>query len=223
MKKLWSRNAAFTLLELLAVMAIMVLLMSMSVGAYYGFVRGASLKSSVLSVKTTLQMAKQYAVTHRCRTVVLFWQDSTNSHYVVCAQEGTQQGISGTKLVSNDANWPALTDQEIYNLSTGKRGLVKAGNVATELYSTNLSGVYVQWNSGDRYGWAIRSQQHFPEGIGFGDGQPSSAPPSITFNSDGTVPLPDVEIELAEIFEPVGSRASSKIHVAGLTGRVKVE
>jgi len=63
-----SRRAAFTLIELLVVMGIMILIMGIGVTGYFGIRRGAEMRGAVSTVRTTLMLARQQAITKR-RTV----------------------------------------------------------------------------------------------------------------------------------------------------------
>jgi prepilin-type N-terminal cleavage/methylation domain-containing protein len=67
----------FTLLELLVVIAIMVILMTIAVANYGGIRRGAELRGAVMSVRTTLMLARQEAVTKRRNITVEFKRGAT--------------------------------------------------------------------------------------------------------------------------------------------------
>jgi Tfp pilus assembly protein FimT len=64
--------SGFTLLELLVVMGIMILMMSMGITGYLGIRRGAEMRGAVSSVRTTLMLARQQAVTKRQTVTVSF-------------------------------------------------------------------------------------------------------------------------------------------------------
>ena len=215
-------------------MAIMLLLMGMTVGAYYGFMRGAAMQSAITNLKSSLSLARQFAVTRRCKTNVLFWQDGTNSHYVVCMEDGRSISSSGTLRINPPkASWGngGLTGSDIYNLTTQEYGLIYT-NSTYELIATNaahpniLNGM--PWSVGDKYGWAIRSQTHLPEGMVFGNessppyGRPVDAPKRVIFNPDGTAPLDTIVIKVAEKDGLLGSRPVKLITVQGLTGKATV-
>ncbi len=72
------RKQGFTLAELLAVMLIMVILMGMAVGAFYGMGRGARMRGAVSSFNTTLSLSRQYAITRsQPLTIELIESDDT--------------------------------------------------------------------------------------------------------------------------------------------------
>jgi prepilin-type N-terminal cleavage/methylation domain-containing protein len=67
-----SSKNGFTLLELLVVIGIMVLLMSAAVAGYIGIRRGAELRGGVMTLRTTMMLARQDAVTKRRSVIVEF-------------------------------------------------------------------------------------------------------------------------------------------------------
>ncbi len=62
----------FTLLELLVVIGIMVILMSIAAAGYLGIRRGAEIRGGVMTLRTTLMLARQEAVTKRRNVTVEF-------------------------------------------------------------------------------------------------------------------------------------------------------
>jgi prepilin-type N-terminal cleavage/methylation domain-containing protein len=66
------RPRAFTLLELLVVLAIMSTLMVIALPAFTNMGRGGGMRSGVAEVRATLNLARQWAITHRARTYVVF-------------------------------------------------------------------------------------------------------------------------------------------------------
>jgi len=62
----------FTLLELLVVIAIMVILMTIAVASYGSIRRGAEIRGAVMTLRTTLMLARQDAVTKRKNVTVEF-------------------------------------------------------------------------------------------------------------------------------------------------------
>lgn len=70
------RKKGFTLVELLVVMGIMVMLMGISTLGLVGIRRGAELRGGARSVRSTLMLARQYAVTKRQEVQVGFTASS---------------------------------------------------------------------------------------------------------------------------------------------------
>ena len=61
---------AFTLIEMLTVLAIIAFIMGLSIGAFRDFGRGAGMRGSMLHAKSGFNMARQYAITHRIHTTI---------------------------------------------------------------------------------------------------------------------------------------------------------
>ena len=86
--------SAFTLIELLSVMAIMVILLAIALGVSTDWGRSAGMRSSVLGVKSALAMARQWAVTYRVRTTFAYTNTSSceRGYYVVFDTENGNVG-----------------------------------------------------------------------------------------------------------------------------------
>ena len=68
----------FTLIELLTVMALMVLMMGLSMAAFFSFKKDAAMRSSLLQTKAGLGQARQWAVTRRVRTFFRYGNSQTS-------------------------------------------------------------------------------------------------------------------------------------------------
>ena len=230
-------RGAFTLLELLAVMAIMMLLMGITVGSYYGFVQGASIEGAAMSLRGTLMTAREFAMTHRTRTHVFFWQDTTNAHYVAVAEQGSQAGSGGGALLTIDlmfsAPWPSgqFVGNDIYNITRGISGVVLMNSANQLQASNNMSpnAGLMAWNYGDKYGWPISAQVHVPNGVMFCQdgsaanvGKPWNAPGQLTFNADGTSPIFNPSPYVIRLWEVNPPSAAKHVEISSLSGKVKV-
>jgi prepilin-type N-terminal cleavage/methylation domain-containing protein len=65
-------RSGFTLVELLAVMAIMAVLLAIAVATSIDWGRGTGMRASTRSVKTSLAFARQWAMTRGSRTALAF-------------------------------------------------------------------------------------------------------------------------------------------------------
>jgi prepilin-type N-terminal cleavage/methylation domain-containing protein len=85
------RNFGFTLIELLVVMALMLMLMGIGAAGYFGIRRGAEMRGAISTVRTTLMLARQQAVTKRKPMRVEFVASTgTGTNYLkVVAAEST--------------------------------------------------------------------------------------------------------------------------------------
>jgi prepilin-type N-terminal cleavage/methylation domain-containing protein len=93
------RRAAFTLAELLAVVAIMAILLATVVPSISGLARSAGLRGATMQVRTALAQARQTAITRRVPTGVLFptWQNDMNKGFraIIVASVTGQYTIAG--------------------------------------------------------------------------------------------------------------------------------
>jgi len=71
-----SNRGAFTLIELLVVIGIMGALLVLVVPAFTGLGRGQSMRSSVSQLRSTLALARQWAITKNENTYVIFPDDA---------------------------------------------------------------------------------------------------------------------------------------------------
>ena len=62
----------FTLIELLAVVAILGIAFGIAVAALPGMTRGSAMRASTVELRSTLSLARQWAITHRENTYVVF-------------------------------------------------------------------------------------------------------------------------------------------------------
>ena len=79
---------AFTLIELLIVMGLMMILMVAGMASYRGIRRGAELRGAESVVRTTLMLARQQAVTRRQEVQVSFLKDGVTNSLRIFAKNG---------------------------------------------------------------------------------------------------------------------------------------
>lgn len=215
-------RAGFTLLELVTVIAIMILLLTLSVGSYRGFVRGAGMAGAVANLRATVSLARQFAVTHRTKTYIYFDQDGMTARYLVCAQEGRHEGPDDSAYLHVlTPRWEpdALHGGTVYNLTDGSHGEVTDNSDRT-IQAQLSGGGENRWDRGDRFGWAVHDDKRLPSGIVFGDGSASAAPDTIVFNADGTTELGPGQAYVLQMCETHGNGVRV-LTVNGLTGRVE--
>ena len=72
-----SKRSAFTLVELLVVIGIMATLLVLVVPSFTGLGRGQSMRSAVTQLRSTLSLARQWAITRNEKTYVIFPDDGS--------------------------------------------------------------------------------------------------------------------------------------------------
>lgn len=124
-------------MELLVVMGIMTLIILASVPAFHGITRGSAMQSSLTQLRTTIALARQWAITRRQITYVVF-PSSSNSIY------STYNVYAITNIVSTNyqgeyvRDWTALPPGVFFETSAGGDNILKGawasgGNVPPSL------------------------------------------------------------------------------------------
>ena len=197
-----SLKTAFTLIELLTVMAIIIAMGSITVAAYFAMMRGTGVRSSVGHLRSTLLMARQWAVLENKPAYVLFGVDSSDTNsmwYVPIGQAGTINFQNNDIIGDRYGDMSMFTNgSPIYNMS---KSTVPQG-VVTESYPPGSTiqpeGVKVSFWAmrvdgagfllGNRYGYPIGNTNGLPRGFLFGDGSYALPDPEVVaFGSDGTL------------------------------------
>ena len=236
MKK--KRNTGFTLVELLAVMGLLIMMTSLTYMSYINATRGASMKSSVSHLVSSLQLTRQSAIMTGKKTHLVFNQDRAGGqppYFIICAQGGQAQYAGnyaggGQTIIDRYAEWEQkLVGGTVYNLENGKSASIKQITTTTNGRMLGV-GNYPIWNTpvGPSYpviyyGYPVYTKRHLAKGIMFNDGGSNSLPDIVSYNSDGTVRLLDYEIKLFEEPRPLLTDPYSLITVAGVSGFVGVQ
>ena len=119
--------AGFTLIELLVVIAIMGILIAVTLPSFTGMGRGSKMNAALLQVRTTLSLARQWAITHREETCVVFpeWANDTNKAYRAFAVygSGTAGYLSPWNYLPDGVVFPTPGSGDIYTLGILSNGL----------------------------------------------------------------------------------------------------
>jgi prepilin-type N-terminal cleavage/methylation domain-containing protein len=105
-RQLTAGRSGFTLIEILAVLAIMLLVMGLSLFAFMDFGRGARIKGAVLEFRAALSQARQDAVTFRRRTTLSYGSRNSRGYYVI---SNAVDGVVGVTNYFKEGLW--LTNQ----------------------------------------------------------------------------------------------------------------
>ena len=76
-----SIKAAFTLIEMLVVMALMALMIGVGVSSFYGMGEGSALTGAVNELQASLVYARQQAILQRSKICIFFTEDSTTESW----------------------------------------------------------------------------------------------------------------------------------------------
>jgi len=92
-RRSWARQAGFTMIELLAVLAIMAIVMGVTITSFLQMTRTSGMRAAVLNVKSALVMARQSAITRRVRAEFRYGNTKTadeqsRGYYVVAEKSG---------------------------------------------------------------------------------------------------------------------------------------
>ncbi len=140
----------FNLIELLAVMGIMILLMTISVTGMRGMRRGSEIRGAVNSVRSTLMLARQQAVTKRCKVMVCFvTSGTTNQLEVYSVIGGTNNLIHGVVVLSPAIEFKGSPANIVFTPSGAASGLTpvpvylgeKSGSLSNSITVWPLTGV----------------------------------------------------------------------------------
>ena len=208
-------KSAFTLLELLTVMAIMVVMMSIAGASYYGMSQGAAMRGSASNLTTTLSLARQFAVNHRNRTHVKLWKEGTSplstNYYQVFIEIGRHVGVNNStvlKLENPKFGTEDLLGGDIYKLTRNDFDIGVIGSainvldpdlgiIVTQIKATNVvTSTPMLWSSidGSKAAWSVRDKASLISGIEFKN---QNVPVTVIFKPDGTV-VSKVDIGLVE-------------------------
>ncbi|MCX6997570.1 MAG: prepilin-type N-terminal cleavage/methylation domain-containing protein [Kiritimatiellaeota bacterium] len=197
-------RAAFTLAELLAVMAIVGIMIAVAAPALVGLSRGASLRGATAQLKSGLSLARQYAITRRQMVYVLFPVWANDSQPIDPSRSKAFHAYAMCTLSNNIPFF--LTD-----------------------WTFLPQGVIIHTNSDIYPGGAAYTCTNFPANQGLLS--PSSVP-VLRFKTDGSVQSGEfyIHINLNEGYITSNGTPTTKsnsftnqLTVNGLTGTVKVE
>ena len=110
-------RSGFTLLELLVVMGIMVLLMSISAIGIMGMRRGAEVRGAVMTVRTTMMLARQQAVTKRQNVTIEFYAVGEDNKMVVV--QGTARATNSIVFLPRGVQFTSLPPAITFTPSGG--------------------------------------------------------------------------------------------------------
>ena len=230
----WSK--AFTLIELLTVMAIMVIIATIVMMGYFGTTRGMASKSAAQHISQSLNLARQSAIMQGRKVCVVFGQNRSNSWYSIVLKEGHMYTHDMKKKKDEFSDWSTLagTTSIVYNLLNGETGtLCNITNASDTWFGTLYESSDFNFHDGIPYGFELYPRTMLPKGLQFGSdaGAPEDhVPEAIMFSAEGfplTLDgLPQTAPYTLQIVEKIHASAGDKcveITVNGSTGFVEVK
>jgi type II secretory pathway pseudopilin PulG len=184
-------SSAFTLIELLTVMGIMLVMAGISVASYFSLVEGSGMNAAASHLRSTILLARQSAMLQGREVQVRFQGTVTNCcSYVIVAHggQGKRDAVNPKVLLDSFSRLtPSYEGAEIYNLDTPDLKSAKVEEVDVESRSTNgyvkiKTDKAIWGNGGNDYGWQIHPATSMPEKWGW-----SSPPGKLVFSSTGNV------------------------------------
>ena len=117
-----SDSGAFSLIELVAVMAIVATMLSIALTASIDWGRGTAMRGAVMNLRAALVMARQCAVTHAESSTFAYGNSprSDNGYFVVRRAAGGN--ISPTNYLPNGISFRATNANEIVFMADGSGG-----------------------------------------------------------------------------------------------------
>jgi prepilin-type N-terminal cleavage/methylation domain-containing protein len=196
-----STKRGFTLLELLAVMAIMLILASIAVTSYRSMVSGSGINASLGHLKQSLALARQNAIMQGKNAYVVFYQDTNSAWYTTCLGEGTRTDGAGQVLIDryNQDLASLAVGTVLFNLSEEKAKFSPVTQVepSTIEGATAIATAESIWTQDAVYGWEITKRIQLPRGFRFKD-----SPSTVRFKPNGTGGSAAVAIEIYEEIRP---------------------
>ncbi len=112
----------FTLVELLVVIAIIGFLMALVLPSFSGMGRGSAVRSAHMQLRSTVSLARQWAITHREKTYVIF-PDSTLS-FSGAAKSEVRLALRSYAVYAERSgfikDWTVLPPGVIFNTTTNR-------------------------------------------------------------------------------------------------------
>lgn len=192
------RQAAFTLLELLVVMAIMALISTAMIGSFFGAQRAASYTAAAADVRNSLLLARQRACLDGVKTYFVL----TNEYdYAIIHPMGRLTGVEEGFFYDAYTDLESMAGRQttIFDLDSMRRGDVTIayreanpdiGRFGPFYRFVFSAATLPDWAGNETYGILLHPVQRLPKGFYFRWGQEAndlaSPSPRIIFNPDGS-------------------------------------
>jgi len=149
MKRLWQR-ISFTLVEMLAVVVIIGMLVVAGIPAFMRISTAGSLNSSLRQVSNAMSLARQYAITQRTNTRVIFpsklttdnvnGRSFTNTAYVSFAVLSSNRAVNGVGAWTYISKWEYLPVGSVFFYPTILTIVGKLDKLASDINIPTTNG-----------------------------------------------------------------------------------
>jgi len=140
-------RSGFSLVELLAVMAIVAMLSTLAVTSYFSAIRGMASRSASDNFYNALMMARQRACIDGCRVSLMIFNEAANfdpasgkvsdlaASFVVCRELGRISYVSGSYLFDEFSDLGAMFQEGSAGASSKFAGTIKLYNLTEGAWS----------------------------------------------------------------------------------------
>ena len=177
-------TSGFTLLELLAVMAIILIMATIATTGYRAMISGTGISASLSHLRQAMELARQSAIMQGKSAFVVFYQDANTAWYVTCLGEGYNDTAAPQQIVDP-------YNAELVSLQVGSllHNLSEPLATFSDVKQVEANGAVITvtcedkiWSIHDRYGWEVVKRIQLPRGFWFKDDDPET----IRFKPVGT-------------------------------------
>ncbi|MCX7819019.1 MAG: prepilin-type N-terminal cleavage/methylation domain-containing protein [Kiritimatiellae bacterium] len=226
----WSRRVdrrramirrAFTLVELLVVVGIMGMMLAITVVAFEGIGRGAKMRAALMTIKSTLALARQYSITDRTLCFVVFPDDQVNFSAVtnLGATRYSAMFIGTTARWSRMlAKWYHLPRGIVFDRDRQPPAYPRVLNVFDRSNTNNVSGIPFPIEASNQVDQLVACMRFHPNGRLH---QPDAMTDPAIIITEGTIRYDPSTSALLEYFKQPNAPAYM-IEVRPLTGRTKI-
>lgn len=212
---------AFTLVELLVVVGIMGLMLAITVVAFEGIGRGAKMRAALVTIKSSLSLARQYAISDRTLCFVVFPDDRVDLSAVtnLGATRYSAMFITTTARWSRMlAKWYHLPRGIVFDRDRRPPGYPNALNVFDRSHTNNVSWIPFPIEASNQVEQIVSCMRFHPNGRLH---QPDVATDPVILLTEGASRFDPTTSALIEYFKQPNAPCFM-IEVRPLTGRTKI-
>ncbi len=212
---------AFTLVELLVVVGIMGMMLAITVVAFEGIGRGAKMRAALMTIKSSLALARQYSITDRTFCFVVFPDDRVDFSAVtnLGATRYSAMFLCTTARWSRMlAKWYHLPRGIVFDRDRQPPAYPRVLNVFDRSHTNNVSGIPFPVEASNQVDQLVACMRFHPNGRLH---QPDTITDPAIIVTEGTIRFNPTTSELLDYFKQPNAPAYM-IEIRPLTGRTKI-